>query len=72
MDDLGEGFVLTAQVRSPIDPERVCAFMHTALEQLASALENAPTTPLGRLDVLPPAERHQVLTGGTRRRGISA
>ena len=46
VDDLGEGFVLTAQVRSPIDPERICAFMHTALEQLSSALESAPTTPV--------------------------
>ena len=62
VDDLGEGFVLTAQVRLPIDPKRICGFMHTALEQLANALENAPTTPLWRLDVLPPAERHQLLT----------
>ena len=62
VDDLGEGFLLTAQVRSPIDPERICAFMHTALEQLSSALESAPTTPVRRLDVLPSAERRQLLT----------
>jgi len=35
--------------------------VHTALEQLSSALESAPTTPVRRLDVLPPAERQQVL-----------
>ena len=35
VDDLGEGFALTAQVTSrSIDPERVCAFMQPALEQL--------------------------------------
>ena len=62
VDDLGEGFALTAQVRLPIDPNRVCEFMHNALEQLTGALERAPATPLWRLDVLPPAERHQVLT----------
>ena len=64
VDDLGEGFWLKAQVRSPIDPERICAFMHTALEQLSSALESAPTTPVRRLDVLPSAERRQLVTLG--------
>src|SRR5207247_2306693 len=34
VSDLGEGFVLIAQVQSPIDPQRICAFMHTALERL--------------------------------------
>ena len=62
VDDLGEGFLLTAQVRSPIDPERICAFVLTALEQLTSALESAPTTPMRRLDVLLSPERHQLVT----------
>ena len=41
VDDLGDGFVLTAQVRSPLDPDRICAFVHTALEKLASAWSRA-------------------------------
>ena len=60
MDDLGEGFALTAQVAS-IAPERICAFMHAALAQLVEALEQAPMTPVRQLDVLPQAERHQLL-----------
>src|SRR5262249_17628578 len=29
VNDRGNGFVLNAQVQSPIDPERICAYMHT-------------------------------------------
>ena len=38
VDDVGEDFVLTAQVQSPVEPQRVCGFMQTVLEQLADAL----------------------------------
>ncbi|MBF3605336.1 hypothetical protein ISG10_36680, partial [Burkholderia pseudomallei] len=41
VDDMGEGFALTAQVDASIDAARVCAFMHTALEQLVRALDDA-------------------------------
>jgi amino acid adenylation domain-containing protein len=61
VDDLGEGFALEVQVQSSIDPQRVCAFVHTALERLVDALERAPTTPLHDLDVMPASERHQLL-----------
>ena len=61
VDDAGEGFALTVQVQTPIDPERVCAYMHTALEQVVGALESAPSTPLRSVDVLPALERHQLL-----------
>ncbi|HEU0301713.1 MAG TPA: amino acid adenylation domain-containing protein, partial [Longimicrobium sp.] len=61
IDDLGEGFRLTAQVEASVDPERVCAMVHTALAGLVDALETAPQTPLARLDVLPAAERARVV-----------
>jgi amino acid adenylation domain-containing protein len=61
VDDLGEGFFLSAQTQTRIDPQRVCEYMHTALAQLVAALETAPTTPLHSVDVLPAEERHQVL-----------
>src|SRR5439155_12460376 len=51
VDDLNDRFVLTADVNSSIDPLRICAFMHTAIEQLVDALERAPSTPLHSLDV---------------------
>ena len=61
VDDLGEGFSLTAQTLPPVAPERLCAMMHTALENLITALESAPDTAMGRIGVLPEAERRQVL-----------
>jgi amino acid adenylation domain-containing protein len=61
VDDCGRGFGLNVQVQSPIDPERICAYMNTALEQLVEALEQRPTTPVGSLDMLPGWERVQLL-----------
>ncbi|HEU0178137.1 MAG TPA: amino acid adenylation domain-containing protein, partial [Blastocatellia bacterium] len=61
VDDLGAGFMLTAQAQSPIDPMRVCGFMNTALERLVEALEQAPGTTVCSLDVLPAGERRQLL-----------
>ncbi|MFC7519119.1 AMP-binding protein, partial [Herbaspirillum sp. GCM10030257] len=58
---LGDGFGLTAQVQSPIDAGQVCRYMHTALASLVQALEQAPSTPLHQLEVLPPQERTQLL-----------
>jgi amino acid adenylation domain-containing protein len=63
VDDLGDGFRLVAQVDVSIDPTRVCAFMHTALASLITALDQAPERPLRSLDVLPAEERQQVLYG---------
>ncbi|KOY00806.1 non-ribosomal peptide synthetase [Pseudomonas nunensis] len=61
VDDLGAGFLLSALVQKGIGAARICAYMHTALEQLAQALEQAPQTPLRHLEILPDAERHQLL-----------
>ncbi|MFF0116496.1 amino acid adenylation domain-containing protein [Streptomyces prasinus] len=61
VDDRGDGFELTGHVQRPIDPERVVAFMHRALEVLADALEQTPDRPLRELDVMPVAERERLL-----------
>jgi amino acid adenylation domain-containing protein len=61
VSDLGEGLALTAQAQSPIDPERVCAYMLRALEELVGALERAPAAALRVFDVLPESERRQLL-----------
>ncbi len=61
VDDTGEGFRLVAQAQSPVDPQRICGYMHIALEQIVVALESAPASPLRSLDVLPDAERLQLL-----------
>ncbi|HYR12414.1 MAG TPA: amino acid adenylation domain-containing protein, partial [Longimicrobium sp.] len=61
VDDLGDGFSLTVQVQGEVGAERVCALMNTALGGLVEALEGAPECPLGYIEVLPQAERRQVL-----------
>ncbi|WP_190285780.1 non-ribosomal peptide synthetase [Montanilutibacter psychrotolerans] len=61
VDDFGDGFKLTAQAVAPVEPQRVCAYMHNALEHLALTLERAPQTPSWQINVLGEAERHQVL-----------
>jgi amino acid adenylation domain-containing protein len=61
VDDLGNGFRLTAQAIRPIEPGRICDYMMTALEQLVEALERAPETEVRALEVLPEAERRQLL-----------
>ncbi len=61
VDDLGQDFSLTVQVSGHVDPRRVCAFMETALEQLAQALGEQPQCDIGGLDVLPRSEREQMV-----------
>jgi non-ribosomal peptide synthetase component F len=63
VDDLGEGFLLTAQVNESLLASRVCEYMHTALHSLVQALEHAPHTPAYAIDVLPAAERDQLIRG---------
>ncbi|CAG1017983.1 hypothetical protein BURC_02696, partial [Burkholderiaceae bacterium] len=66
VDDFGDGFELTAQVRSPVDAQRLCGYMGAALEGLVSALLRSPDTPLRQLDVLPADERRLLLDGWGR------
>ncbi|HEX6372561.1 MAG TPA: amino acid adenylation domain-containing protein, partial [Longimicrobium sp.] len=61
VDDVGDGFALTVQAPASVQPLRVCEMMHAALESLVAALETAPGAALGRLDVLPEAERARVV-----------
>ncbi|RON54428.1 non-ribosomal peptide synthetase [Pseudomonas frederiksbergensis] len=60
VDDLGEGFLLSALVLKGMGAARICAYMHTAIEGLVQALEQAPQKPLNRLEILPDAERQQL------------
>ncbi|MCS4251622.1 non-ribosomal peptide synthetase [Pseudomonas sp. BIGb0164] len=61
VDDLGSGFALTVQGLATLDVQRVGDYMLTALRHLVTALQQAPTTPLQAISILPPAERHQLL-----------
>jgi amino acid adenylation domain-containing protein len=61
VDDWGGSYTLGAKAQSPIDTDRVCAYMSDALEQIVTVLEQAPATPMRNLDVLPASERRQLL-----------
>ncbi|MEJ1962095.1 MAG: condensation domain-containing protein [Gammaproteobacteria bacterium] len=62
VDDHGTGFRVTAQVLTQIGSERVCGYMLTALDALASALERNPETDVQALQVLSAGERSTLLT----------
>ncbi|MBD3011473.1 amino acid adenylation domain-containing protein, partial [Streptomyces sp. 5-10] len=63
VDDLGEGFAVTALVDAQVDAARVSALMASALQELVDALRKAPSTPVRELDVLPAVERELVVGG---------
>jgi amino acid adenylation domain-containing protein len=60
VDDLCEGFRLTGQTDRRIDPSRVVRYMHTALQSLVKALEQAPDTPALQLSILPDLEWREI------------
>ncbi|WP_043279325.1 hypothetical protein, partial [Burkholderia sp. A1] len=62
VDDLGDGFRLTAQVIEPYDATRLAAYVHRGLESLVDALEQAPGTPMRDLAWLPANEQAQLRT----------
>ncbi|MBB2486418.1 amino acid adenylation domain-containing protein [Mitsuaria sp. WAJ17] len=57
VDDLGDGFRLSAQVHGGIDAQRLCGYLVTVLEQLVQALATAPGTLLQDLDMIGEEER---------------
>ncbi|AZF05942.1 non-ribosomal peptide synthetase [Pseudomonas sp. R5-89-07] len=61
VDDLGEDFGLSLLASTAVDPQRVCAYLQTALEHLVTALEQAPHTALNQLPVVPVAEQRLLL-----------
>ncbi|WP_459620549.1 amino acid adenylation domain-containing protein, partial [Burkholderia sp. 3C] len=63
VDDLGEGFRLTAQLVAPHDAARVCAYLARSVASLVAALDDAPATPVRELAWLPEAERRELIEG---------
>ena len=62
VDDTGTGFRFTVQAAAPVDPQMVCALLRTTTDNLVTALETAPHTPLDHIEVLDAVERQRVLT----------
>ncbi|TQV85755.1 amino acid adenylation domain-containing protein, partial [Exilibacterium tricleocarpae] len=72
VDDFGAaGFRLVVQVEAALDPQRIAAYMHCALEGIVDALERAPQRSLAELDILPPAERECLLHTFNRNGGAA-
>ena len=61
VDDLGEGFGLSLLASTQVNPQRVCDYLQTALENLVTALELAPHTALNQVSVVPAAEQQLLL-----------
>ncbi|MEI7137291.1 non-ribosomal peptide synthetase, partial [Pectobacterium atrosepticum] len=61
VDDLGDGFNLTAKTVMGVDPERIVHYMLTAIENLVTSLEKTPQQPALSQPILPKSERQQVL-----------
>ena len=64
VDDSGSGFFLTVQTVAPASAQQVASLLHTAVEGLVAALEDAPATPLRQVGVLTAVERDLALAGG--------
>ncbi|RAX06509.1 hypothetical protein CKY10_22495 [Photorhabdus sp. HUG-39] len=62
IDDSGQGFELTVQSRGEVAPERIMAYVETALKGIVTALCSAPDTLIQQVDILPASEREQILT----------
>ncbi|MDZ4813392.1 MAG: amino acid adenylation domain-containing protein, partial [Pseudomonadota bacterium] len=63
VDDLGLGFGIAALTVSEIDGLRLLRYLEATMQALVDALADNPQQPLLRLNVLPAAERQQVLSG---------
>ncbi|MDX2090405.1 MAG: amino acid adenylation domain-containing protein, partial [Kofleriaceae bacterium] len=61
VNDDGASLGLNVKVAESVSGERVCTMFARALEQLAMLLEQAPSTSIGKIDILPPDERQQLL-----------
>ena len=61
VSERGDTLLLSAWAQNPADPATVCAYMRTALERLAAAFETAPDTLTTSIDVMPEAQRHQLI-----------
>ena len=61
VEDDGQSLGVTALVERSLSGERICGYMQRALESLAQALETAPSTPVQKLEILPPGERTLLL-----------
>ncbi|KAK9761449.1 hypothetical protein K7432_013640 [Basidiobolus ranarum] len=61
VEDFDIAMGLTVQVVEPLDPVRICGYMHQTLQSLAEALESTSSISVGQLEVVPREEREILL-----------
>ncbi|MEX5511782.1 amino acid adenylation domain-containing protein [Pseudomonas paralactis] len=61
VDDLGDGFGLSVLAVPQIGAQRLCDYMHNAVAQLLTALEDTPDAALNHLPILPATECETLL-----------
>jgi amino acid adenylation domain-containing protein/non-ribosomal peptide synthase protein (TIGR01720 family) len=61
IDDMGEGFAISAQCVDGIDASRIAKYLIQAIKGIAKALEQDRHRPTTTIDILPEAERQQLL-----------
>ncbi|MDC9596581.1 non-ribosomal peptide synthetase [Xenorhabdus anantnagensis] len=61
VDDFDDGFELTAQCSQKVDPVRINAYVNAALKGIVAALQHTPEQSIQSIDILPLAERRQLL-----------
>ncbi len=61
VNDHGDELSLSVKSDASVDPDRLSAYMQTALAAVVDALENEPTRALTSLEVVPERERTQLL-----------
>ncbi|MEB0233258.1 condensation domain-containing protein, partial [Undibacterium sp. 10I3] len=61
VDDYGNAFDITAQCVAGVEPQRIAAYLVTAIDALVIALESDAEQPLRSLPILPDHERHELL-----------
>ncbi|MFJ8469203.1 non-ribosomal peptide synthetase, partial [Streptomyces swartbergensis] len=59
----GTGFTIAVDAVAPADPAQVCSLLHTCLDNLVTALAEAPDTSLLAVDVLGGAELAELVEG---------
>lgn len=62
VDEVAEGFMLTAQLAPPVDSKTVLEYFRTALISLVNALETTPSTMALALAFLPNSEHDQIIS----------
>nr|WP_323872207.1 non-ribosomal peptide synthetase [Xenorhabdus sp. 18] len=61
VDDFDNGFRLTTQCSQKVNPVRINAYVNRALKGIVAALQHNPEQPIQTIDILPLAERTQLL-----------